>query len=288
MTHFWRRLQLGLPTVLGLKRKGYFIPYRYADSIPQAAAREGYPWIQALFQAAEPEFEALLEDRDRIADIAARYSDAEPPMPRWQQSWFPRLDALAAYCMVIRHQPKQIVEVGSGHSTRFLAAAVRECGLDAEIHAIDPVPRADLANLAEINLHRATVQTVDRTVFETLAPGDFLMIDSSHIAMPGSDVDIVMGRILPCLPKGVFVQIHDIFLPDAYPESWDWRGYNEVSQVLGLLAGVGFRPVWSSHWMMTRRADLLAQSPFKDIPINKDARESALWLEKTCDAVAAP
>ena len=29
----WRRLRLGLQTVLGLKRQGFFIPYRYATSV---------------------------------------------------------------------------------------------------------------------------------------------------------------------------------------------------------------------------------------------------------------
>ena len=282
---FWRRLQLGLPTLLGLARKGYFIPYRYADSIPESAAREGYPWVATLFSNAEPEFLKLLEDTDRVADIAARFSGATPPSPRWQQSWFPRLDGLAAYAMVARYKPAQIVEVGSGHSTRFIAAAVRDLTLATRITAIDPAPRADIASLPDITIHRATVQSVDRAVFSDLGPGDFLMIDSSHIHMPGSDVDILIGRALPTLPKGVFVQIHDILLPDAYPAQWDWRGYNEVAPVLGLLAGAGFRPVWSSRWIATRRADLLATVPLSDIPLEDGAVETALWLEKTCDAV---
>ena len=33
--------------------------------------------------------------------------------------------------------------------------------------------------------------------------GDFVTIDSSHILMPGSDVDILLNRVLPALPVGV-------------------------------------------------------------------------------------
>src|SRR6185503_4717515 len=56
-----------------------------------------------------------------------------PPAPRWNQDWFPRLDAAAAYAMVRITQPRRIVEVGSGHSTRFLARAVADGGLATRI-----------------------------------------------------------------------------------------------------------------------------------------------------------
>ena len=54
---------------------------------------------------------------------------APPPAPRWNQDWFPRLDAAAAYAMVRNTRPRRIVEVGSGHSTRFMARAVADGGL---------------------------------------------------------------------------------------------------------------------------------------------------------------
>ena len=41
-------------------------------------------------------------------------------------------------------KPARIVEVGSGHSTRFMARAVRDGGLATAITAIDPAPRADI------------------------------------------------------------------------------------------------------------------------------------------------
>ena len=48
-------------------------------------------------------------------------------------------------------------------------------------------------------------------------PGDLLFVDSSHILMPGTDVELILTELLPRLPAGALVQIHDIFLPDAYP-----------------------------------------------------------------------
>ena len=276
----WRRLTLGLPTLFGWAQRGYFIPYRYAGTIPDSSARAPFPHIETLFKAAEPVFLDLLKDTNLITDIATRFDGASPPLPRWQQSWFPRLDGLAAYLMVRRHQPARIVEIGSGHSTRFIAAAVQDGALSTQITAIDPAPRADIANLAGVTVHRTTLQQADLAIFEGLGPNDMVMIDSSHIAMPGSDVDILLGRILPGLPKGVLIQIHDIFLPDPYPESWAWRGYNEQLPVATLLAGGGFEPLWSSHWVATRCADILAQNAIGALPLAEGAPESAVWLRR--------
>jgi len=275
-----RRLRLGLPTILGLAKRGYFIPYRYAGQVPAESHAGGYPFLEALFQEHEADFLSLLSDGALIRDIADRFDGAAPPNPRWQQSWFPRLDGLAAYLMVRRHKPGHIVEIGSGHSTRFLAAAIEDGGLDTGICAIDPKPRADIAGLAAVTVHRKTLQEVPEALFSNLNAGDFLMIDSSHIAVPGSDVDLLMGRIVPLLPQGVVVQIHDMFLPDPYPECWDWRGYNEQLPVATLLAGGGFRPIWSSHWVASRCGEALGKSPAAGIPLMEGAFETALWLVK--------
>ncbi|MEQ8440781.1 MAG: class I SAM-dependent methyltransferase [Alphaproteobacteria bacterium] len=275
-----RRLRLGLPTLLGLAKRGYFIPYRYAGQVPADSHAGGYPFIAEMFERLEADFLSLLSDTATIRDIARRFDGAAPPAPRWQQSWFPRLDGLAAYLMTRRHQPARIMEIGSGHSTRFLAVAIADGGFDSEIWAIDPKPRADIAGLGPVTVHRRTLQEVPPDQFRSLKPGDFLMIDSSHIAVPGSDVDLLLGRIVPLLPAGTFLQIHDMFLPDAYPETWEWRGYNEQLPVAALLAGGGFRPVWSSHWIASRCAAVLSDGPVGDIPLMDGAFETALWLEK--------
>ena len=61
--------------------------------------------------------------------------------PRFTQDWFPRLDAAAAYAMVRRARPSRLVEIGAGHSTRFMAQAVADGGLATQIVCIDPRPR---------------------------------------------------------------------------------------------------------------------------------------------------
>ena len=165
-----------------------------------------------------------------------RIGTAPAPDPHWDQAWFPRLDAAAAYALVRRFAPARIVEVGAGHSTRFFARAAADGALETRILAIDPAPRATLSALS-VELRRTTVHEAGDAPFTGLGPGDIVSIDSSHILMPGSDVDVLLCRVLPRLPAGVFVHVHDIFLPDDYPPAWEWRGYSEQLGVQPLLFG---------------------------------------------------
>lgn len=206
-------------------------------------------------------------------ELEAIEKDALPPAPRWNQDWFPRLDAAAAYVMVRTLKPMRIIEVGSGHSTRFLARAVADGRLEARITAIDPAPRASLEGL-KVNWLRQPVQETALKVFEALAERDILFIDSSHKLERGSDVEFLLEKVLPCLAKGVRVHFHDIFLPDAYPASWAWRRYNEQEAVAPLI-GSGYAQEFASH-QVQRLNGVLAR-----LPLKKGAIESSLWLRKS-------
>lgn len=269
---------MGLQTILGLRRQGFFIPYRYADSLaPQQPLYDG---IAAQFAAAENIFLDLLRGADSYAEALLRIAEdkASQPAPRFTQSWFPTLDAVAAYTLVRQYAPRRIIEIGSGHSTRFLARAVADSGIPAEIIAIDPQPRAALTGLA-VQFMPTVVQTADPAIFSTLQSGDMLFIDSSHILVPGSDVDCLFNRILPVLPHGVLVHIHDIFMPDDYPADWSWRGYNEQQLVGPLLAG-GFKPLFASHYVQTRLAQAVSGGVVGRLPHMAEARPASLWMVK--------
>ena len=105
-------------------------------------------------------------------------------------------------------------------------------------------------------------------------------IDSSHILMPGTDVDFLLNRVVPALPSGVRLHIHDIFLPDAYPADWEWRGYNEQLGVAALIQGGGFRLLWASHYVATRMAAAVAASAVGALELKAGAHEASLWLMK--------
>lgn len=268
----WRRWALGFATLAGIPR-GYFIPYRYAG---ESSAPAGYPALEPLFRAAEPEFRTHLGDAQRYREVLGRFSKTSPPAPRFEQDWFPRLDAAIAYALVRSRKPARIVEVGSGHSTRFLARAIADEGLKTRLTAIDPAPRAALAGLDVDWLHQP-VQAVGHAPFAALSAGDVLFIDSSHVLMPGSDVDFLFNDIWPGLPAGVLVHVHDIFLPDAYPDDWAWRGYNEQNALAARLHRD--RLLWSSRWVATRMAAAVAEAGLVGLPLMPGAVETSLWLE---------
>jgi predicted O-methyltransferase YrrM len=217
----------------------------------------------------------LLAEIEALAGDLERIGSEPPPHPRWTQDWFPRLDAAAAYAMVRATRPKRIVEVGSGHSTRFLARAVRDGGFDTAITAIDPAPRASFKGLG-ISWIARPVQEAGDAPFRSLAANDILFIDSSHQVKPGSDLEHLFGEVLPRLAPGVRVHFHDIFLPDDYPRSWEWRRYNEQAAVKALLAAA-YAQEFSSH--QTLKRDRL-QGVLARLPLLPDALESSLWLRK--------
>lgn len=272
-----RRLRLGVSTLLG-RRRGFFIPYRYAGHLPPPGSRPIYLPIEQLFAAEAGRFAAELQALDDHADALRAIGGQPAPAPRWEQDWFPRLDAAMAYSLVRRYRPARIVEVGSGHSTRFLARAVADGGLATQILAIDPAPRAALRGL-RVEWLPQTVPGSGLAPFQRLASGDVLFIDSSHILMPGTDVDFLLNEVLPILPAGVFLHLHDVFLPDDYPAAWGWRGYNEQSGVAALLDG-RWEPLFASRYVATRMADRIEESVVARLPLLPGAFETSLWLRR--------
>jgi predicted O-methyltransferase YrrM len=267
----WRRLKLGLPTVLGLKPGGWFIPHRYASLLPQPGAQPPYPAVEALFERNQAAFIAMIDLLD------AHAGELEKLGPLLDQAWFPSLDAAVAYLLVRERKPRRIVEIGSGHSTRILAKASAGVG---EILAIDPAPRADIAGLPGVTIVPSTLQAAPAALFEGLLPGDMLFIDSSHILMPGSDVDFLFNRVLPRLPAGALVHIHDIYLPFDYPDAWGWRNYNEQQGVAPLLTTGAYAPLFSSVWAERRLQERLARSVVARLKRPADALAASLWLER--------
>jgi len=274
-----RRIRLGLLTVLGIARRGFFIPHRYAHTLPRLGCNQSYEPLEAIMTAASKQFEAVLEEIDKLAADLSILGDEPPPAPRWTQDWFPTLDAAVAYTMVRVEQPKRIVEVGSGHSTRFMKRASDDGNLETHITAIDAQP-SRFSNKLDIEFLCSPLRQVDMKVFSTINPGDILFIDSSHILMPGSDVDDLFNRIIPTLPSGVLLHIHDIFLPDDYPTNWEWRGYNEQQGVAPMITSGAFQILFASHFVKTRMAKQLANSAVARLPSNLGNRPASLWLKK--------
>src|SRR5580693_4797771 len=123
-------------------------------------------------------------------------------------------DAEALYCMIRHFKPRTIVEVGCGQSTVVAHFAIED--LKAEDRGVE--------------VKRELIEKSDLALFRSLSAGDIVFIDSSHALRPMGDVEFEFLHILPNLPKGVIVQVHDIFSPRDYPAQWlnvERRFWNE-------------------------------------------------------------
>ena len=80
----WRRLAMGLATVLGLKPRGFFIPYRYADSLPGPGERPADRSRHSLLDPLLEPYAFVLEDAlDSLEPVP------DPPMVEVGALWQP-------------------------------------------------------------------------------------------------------------------------------------------------------------------------------------------------------
>jgi hypothetical protein len=145
---------------------------------------------------------------------------------------FSNIDARSLFVFLRELRPDRVIEVGSGFSSLLMADVnARFLGSATRLQCVEPYPRAFLKDPGYgFELFESKVEDIPLDFFESLQAGDFLFIDSSHVSKTGSDVNYLFFEILPRLPAGVVVHVHDIFLPRDYPYQWvvnDNRSWNE-------------------------------------------------------------
>ncbi|MEX0365658.1 MAG: class I SAM-dependent methyltransferase [Ruegeria sp.] len=185
-------------------------------------------------------------------------------------------DADALYLMIRRHQPKRVIEVGCGNSTRVTRQAIIDGGLDTKITAIDPYPRADIAHVVD-RFEQKRLEEVDPALFAGLEAGDVLFIDSSHVVRMSNDVAHLFCRIIPALKPGVVIHVHDVFLPYEYPKRffYDCPGWGEQYVLHALLHGGGYEMLWPGYYLQQARPDAV-----KALPFLSEGRAQSLWFRK--------
>lgn len=161
-----------------------------------------------------------------------------------ENRFFEAGDAEFLYQIIRLKQPRQIVEIGSGNSTLMAMKALkRNRELDpayrCEHICIEPYEMPWLEKTGA-RIIRRRVEEVEREVFASLGAGDLLFIDSSHVIRPQGDVLFEFLQLLPALPPGVIVHVHDIFTPRDYPAQWvlnEVRLWNEQYLLESFLTG---------------------------------------------------
>jgi predicted O-methyltransferase YrrM len=235
-----------LLTGIGLQGRGFFVPYPHAAAVDRDVGV--YSPLYERFERQRSEFEAVVERIERDCAPALAGFGRGPSDPRWSTRMFPPRDGAVAYGLLRMHQPRRVLEIGSGNSTLFMARAVADGGFDCEITCIDPAPQLPLRDL-NVNHVRRVLLREDEALVGQLGPGDVLFIDSSHIMLQGLDVDIEFNLMFPRLASGTIVHVHDIFLPFPYPSSWELREYSEQNALFGWIYSGFFEVIYPSNFV---------------------------------------
>jgi len=230
--------------------------------------------------------DAQRELLDRVRPFAADFDYPEQPPPGasaffQRNGKFEGLDARMWFCLLRLMRPRRVVEVGSGFSS-LLAADVNSRFLDGatRITCIEPYPPDMLSapGLAIERLLALRVQDAPFEIFEELAEGDVLFIDSSHVVKTGSDVNFLYFEVLPRLARGVLIHVHDVFLPGEYPKEWvlgEQRSWSEQYLVQALLMySYAFEIVFSSTYAALRMPSVVRET------FGASCAGGSLWLRK--------
>ena len=184
--------------------------------------------IERSFAAPAPSYDLIFDDRlmtEVLTELHRFSHEFDPPRQAtaegsyaWEGNPFSFSDAMAYYCMIRRHRPARIVEVGSGWSTLVADMACKANGA-GEIVCIEPFPPDFLRRIASVKtLVEQPVQQIPPDFFnDTLDDGDFLFIDSTHTVKHGSDCLHLYLSVLPRLTGSAFIHAHDIRLPETFP-----------------------------------------------------------------------
>lgn len=191
--------------------------------------------------------------------------------------YYPTPDAEIYAAMIIKYMPKRIIEVGSGFSTLIARLSLGHVGGDAWLWVIDPEPRRDVKDFADrVDLCPVEVSSLSAS---SLRAGDLLFIDSSHVCRRGGDVPFLYCGVLPALPPGVLVHVHDVFLPYDYPDAYVSRFYTEQYLLQALLANsLKFDVVFATHYMTRECAPVMQKVFGPDVGEDELFYGASFWM----------
>lgn len=229
--------------------------------------------------------------RHREELLAIPMAKPGPQEPFWGNMSLFGIDGVSLYCFMRQLAPKLYLEVGSGNSTLFVDRARRDGALDSRIVSIDPGPRFEIDAVCD-RIVRSPLESIDLDVFGELQAGDILFMDGTHRVFMNNDATVFFLDVLPELPAGVLVGIHDIHLPDDYrPEHVD-HYYSEQYMLASYLLAESpwletVLPCWyaSSHPRLGALAESLLPPAFLTAPgpggaagVKRDSRGVIFWL----------
>jgi len=268
------------------KYQNVFLDYPVDMRPRYGHGRPPHPGLLELINRHRPSYikliEEILSQKSNLWTIRDVHQETDAKAPVWNNGFLPGLDIAAIYAIIVSIKPKRYMEVGSGNSTKVAWKAINDHGLDTQITSIDPMPRAEIDQLAH-TIIREPFETTDLTLLDQLESGDILFIDNSHRILPNSDAAVFFLDVLPHLKKGVIVHIHDIYLPFDYPQFMCDRAYSEQ---YGLAIAIQsnpdrYRTLFPNYFISEDRELSAALAPLWDHPnlTGVERHGGSYWLE---------
>lgn len=189
------------------------------DVWSKVSARGGLAWNPCAFRENAEEISRFKPDTPW-----PRNASSAPMEFSLENRSFSHICASFLYGMIRKYQPRRIVEIGSGNSSKVIRTALRDNAGDreAEYIIIDPHCAFEEVQFSpcDVTIMRQPMEETELSVFTELAANDILFIDSSHTVRIGGDVNFAILDVLPALAPGVIVHFHDIVMPYEYPKTY--------------------------------------------------------------------
>ncbi|HEY0367552.1 MAG TPA: class I SAM-dependent methyltransferase [Pyrinomonadaceae bacterium] len=267
-----------------------------AQSHPNLSDRWGYHIRPIHYYEPLPDFRSITTEQitrprefpgidfrwdDQLAllnELTAYHDELSALEFDFNNGFFNGLDA-AVYYSLIRHlKPQRIIEIGGGYSTQLANKALITNG-SGSLTCIEPYPERLNGAGSNVELIQKRVEEIDAAFFSCLAADDILFIDSSHTVKFGSDVCYEFLEILPRLAPGVWVHVHDIFLPHDYPAEWliDRRlALNEQYLLEAFLSfNQQFQVILANYWLCLDYREQVSR-----LWPNADLGGSSFWMKR--------
>jgi hypothetical protein len=214
---------------------GYVTVLEHRGKFP---ATPGGRRIMSMVERSRPIFRKHLESIHLLNKwlYSIPITETNGHTPFWQNDFIPAFDAVAFALMLMDTQPKLVLEIGSGNSTKFIRSAIQFLNMDTKIVSIDPFPRAQVDTLCDRIIRKALENAVD-DVLGMFSERPLVFFDGSHRVLPNSDVMVFFLEILSALPDGCVYGIHDINLPYDYFPALIERLYTEQYMLAAYLLG---------------------------------------------------
>jgi hypothetical protein len=242
----------------------YIVPRHFYFPIPDTKDIKKYNFDEEKF------LEGIKFDDSKMISLLSKIKPymQEYASIHYNSGYASNGDGAILYGLIRYINPKFIIEVGSGYSSVIMIAALEKNMSKGVIHSIEPYPKKVLLDLVDksnkIKLTIKKVEDIDIALFKSLTDGDILFIDTSHVLKTANDVHYLYLTVLPQLPVGVIVHIHDIRLPQDYPRSWVFDSkkiwHEQYLLQMFLTFNENYQVLFASNYIYCKEPELMSKS----------------------------